>query len=63
MNVSTGTPLTEDDLELMRILHDAFRRDAGRLARVAQVYGTEDPETHDALLVGWQGFSLDPPMC
>ena len=57
MATTSGTPLTDDDMELMRILHDAFRRDAARLARVAQRYGTVDAETHDALLIGWHGFS------
>lgn len=52
-----STPLTEDDLEIMRILHRAFRRDGARLARTAERYGTESEETHDALLVGWHGFS------
>ena len=57
MTTTSGTPLTDDDMELMRILHNAFRRDAARLATVAQRYGTTDAETHDALLVGWHGFS------
>lgn len=57
MATTTGAPLTDDDMELMRILHDAFRRDAARLAKAAERYGTTDPETHDALLIGWHGFS------
>ena len=50
-------PLTDNDMEIMRILHNAFRRDGARLAQVAQRYGTDDAETKDALLVGWHGFS------
>lgn len=57
MRTTTGTQLTDNDMEIMRILHNAFRRDAARLASVAQVYGTVDEETHDALLLGWHGFS------
>jgi hemerythrin-like domain-containing protein len=56
MTAST-VALTDDDMEVMRILHDAFRRDGARLADAADRYGTDDPETHDALLVGWHGFS------
>lgn len=50
-------PLTDNDMEVMRILHNAFRRDGARLARTAERYGTQDAETHDALLLGWHGFS------
>jgi hemerythrin-like domain-containing protein len=57
MTTTQGTLLTDDDMELMRILHNAFRRDAARLATVGERYGTTDPETHDALLLGWHGFS------
>ncbi len=57
MTTTSAAPLTDDDMEIMRILHDAFRRDGVRLARAADQYGSTDPETHDALLVGWHGFS------
>ncbi len=49
--------MSDSDIEIMGILHDAFRRDAARLARAAQHYGSEDPAAHAALLVGWHGFS------
>ncbi|HEU4337436.1 MAG TPA: hemerythrin domain-containing protein [Nocardioides sp.] len=57
MTTTSAAPLTDDDMEIMRILHDAFRRDGARLARAAERYGSADPETHDALLLGWHGFS------
>lgn len=57
MTTTETTSLTDDDMEVMRILHDAFRRDGARLERVAERYGATDAETHDALLVGWHGFS------
>lgn len=57
MTSTTAAPMTDDDMEIMRILHNAFRRDGARLARAADTYGTDDPETHDALLLGWHGFS------
>lgn len=57
MAIDQAAPLTDDDMQIMRILHNAFRRDGARLAAVAQRYGTQDPETHDALLLGWHGFS------
>ena len=57
MTTTASAPLTDDDMEIMRILHDAFRRDGARLARAAETYGTVDEETHDALLLGWHGLS------
>jgi iron-sulfur cluster repair protein YtfE (RIC family) len=54
---TTHPTLTDDDMELMRILHGAFRRDLVRLGSAATRYGTQDAETHDALLLGWHGFS------
>lgn len=57
MTSTAASPLTDDDMEIMRILHNAFRRDGARLTRAADEYGTADPETHDALLLGWHGFS------
>jgi hemerythrin-like domain-containing protein len=57
MTTVPTAPLTDDDMEVMRILHDAFRRDGARLADAADRYGTGDAETHDALLLGWHGFS------
>ena len=53
----TRTPLTDGDMDIMRMLHDAFRRDAARLEHAAERYGTQDEEAHDALLLGWHGFS------
>jgi len=57
MTTVEGSLLTEDDMEIMRILHNAFRRDAARLVTVAERFGTVDAETHDAVLLGWHGFS------
>ncbi|SDC78764.1 hemerythrin domain-containing protein [Rhodococcus tukisamuensis] len=58
MTTTQSTEMMSDtDIEIMGILHDAFRRDAARLARAAQRYGSEDPAAHAALLVGWHGFS------
>lgn len=54
---ANGTALTDDDMEIMRIVHKAFRRDGARLVRAAERYGALDAEIHDALLVGWHGFS------
>ncbi|GAA4401397.1 hypothetical protein GCM10023168_10980 [Fodinibacter luteus] len=51
------TTLTDTDMDVMRILHNAFRRDGARLEGAAEVYGTQDEEAHDALLLGWHGFS------
>ncbi len=53
----TASLLTDNDMDIMRVLHNAFRRDVVRLEEVARRYGTEDPETHDAVLLGWHGFS------
>jgi hemerythrin-like domain-containing protein len=57
MTSITAALLNDDDMEIMRILHNAFRRDGARLAQAADTYSTADPETHDALLLGWHGFS------
>jgi len=57
MTNTTAAALTDDDMEIMRILHDAFRRDGQRLTRAADTYGAADAETHDDLLLGWHGFS------
>jgi hemerythrin-like domain-containing protein len=51
------TTLTDTDMDVMRILHSALRRDGARLERAAERYGTQDEEAHDALLLGWSGFS------
>ncbi|MHC6210555.1 hemerythrin domain-containing protein [Rhodococcus ruber] len=59
MTTTGSTALTDDDMDVMTLLHAAFRRDVGRLANVAQTYGTETDEVHDALLVGWHGFSRE----
>ena len=53
----TPTLLTDTDMEVMRILHHAFRRDGGRLERAAERYGTHDAGAHEALLIGWHGMS------
>jgi iron-sulfur cluster repair protein YtfE (RIC family) len=44
-------------MDIMRILHSAFRRDGARLADAAERYGTQGEEAHEALLLGWHGFS------
>ncbi len=44
-------------MDVMRILHSAFRRDGYRLADAAARYGTQDEEAHEALLLGWHGLS------
>ena len=53
----TPTLLTDTDMEVMRILHRAFRRDGGRLEQAAERYGTQEAAAHEALLIGWQGMS------
>lgn len=53
----TPTTLTDADMDVMRVLHSAFRRDGTRLADAAERYGTQDKEAHEALLLGWHGFS------
>lgn len=54
---TTQTPLTDGDLDIMRALHAALRRDSGRLERVAERFATQDDKAHAALLLGWQCFS------
>lgn len=44
------------DLTMMLLMHGAFRRDLGYLARAAGRYRTDDPGRHTALLAGWQLF-------
>ncbi len=51
--------MSDEDLELMLILHDAFRRDVERLARAAARPGNADPAARAALLLGWHGFSRE----
>jgi iron-sulfur cluster repair protein YtfE (RIC family) len=53
----TPTTLTDADMDVMRILHSAFRRDGARLADAAERYGTQDELAHEALLLGWHGLS------
>ncbi|WP_432937113.1 hemerythrin domain-containing protein [Kribbella sp. CA-253562] len=53
----TTTGLSNADLWIMFALHDAFRRDAERLARVAARFAGDDPDRRAALLVGWRLFS------
>lgn len=48
--------MSDEDLELMNVLHDAFRRDLERLARVAARPGGADPRRRAAVLLGWHGF-------
>lgn len=52
----TPTLLTDTDMEVMRILHRAFRRDGNRLERAAERYGTQEAAAHEALLIGWHGM-------
>lgn len=59
MTTTKSTALSETDLEMLYLIHDAFRRDAQRLARVAEDGVSEDPAVHDAVLVGWHGFSRE----
>ena len=56
---TTRTPalLTDTDMEVMRILHGAFRRDGARLEAAAERYGTQEAAAHEALLIGWHGMS------
>lgn len=53
----TVTTLTDQDMDIMRVLHSALRRDGARLEQSVERFGTQDAETHDALLLGWHGFS------
>lgn len=53
----TQTPLTDGDLDVMRALHAALRRDSDRLERAAERFGAQDHKAHDALLLGWECFS------
>lgn len=48
--------ITDSDLLIMRVLHDAFRRDGARLARAAAKHRTDDPAQRAALLAGWRVF-------
>lgn len=59
MPTTKSTLLSEADLEMLYLIHDAFRRDTQRLARVAEHGVPEDPATHDAVLLGWHGFSRE----
>ncbi|WP_420750350.1 hemerythrin domain-containing protein [Rhodococcus sp. O3] len=59
MTTTKSTPMSDADLEVMYLIHDAFRRDSERLARVAEKGVPEDPATHDAVLLGWHGFSRE----
>lgn len=54
-----SSPMSDNDMEVMLTIHDAFRRDAVRLSRAAERGRTDDPAAHDALLVGWHGFSTE----
>ncbi|MGA8046599.1 MAG: hemerythrin domain-containing protein [Dermatophilaceae bacterium] len=53
----TPTLLTDTDMEVMRILHHAFRRDGARLEQAAERYGTQEAAAHEALLIGWHGMA------
>lgn len=53
----TATTLTDTDMEVMRILHRAFRRDGARLEAAAEGYGSHGAAAHEALLIGWHGMS------
>lgn len=52
-------PLPEEELELMNILHDAFRRDVERLARAATGVRGAAPEARASVLLGWHGFQRE----
>jgi iron-sulfur cluster repair protein YtfE (RIC family) len=51
--------MSDEDLALMNVLHDAFRRDVERLARAAARAGSDGPEARAALLLGWHGFKRE----
>lgn len=53
------SPMSDEDLELMNVLHDAFRRDVERLARAAARPDKADPTARAAVLLGWHGFSRE----
>lgn len=57
--LSRSAAMSDEDLELMNILHDAFRRDVERLARAAPRSGAEDPAARASLLRGWHAFSRE----
>ena len=59
MTTTHATPLSAEDLEVVHLIHSALRRDTERLADFAQKWRTADPGTHDALLLGWHGFSTE----
>ncbi|MGA4690976.1 MAG: hemerythrin domain-containing protein [Rhodococcus sp. (in: high G+C Gram-positive bacteria)] len=59
MTTTHATPLSAEDLEVVHLIHSALRRDTERLADFAQRWRTADPGTHDALLLGWHGFSTE----
>lgn len=52
-------PLPDEELELMNVLHDAFRRDVERLARAATGVTGAGPEARAAVLLGWHGFQRE----
>ena len=59
MTTTHAAPMSEDDLEVVRLIHAALRRDTERLADFAGRWRTTDPAEHDALLLGWHGFSSE----
>lgn len=57
MPTMTQTPITVGDLDVIRIMHTALRRDTARLERSTQRRNAQDEMAHDALLLGWHEFS------
>lgn len=57
MKSTDASLVSDDDLKLMDTLHAAFRRDTARLAGVSARFSSHEAVVHDALLLGWHGFS------
>lgn len=57
MPTMTQTPITTGDLDVIRIMHTALRRDTARLERSTERQNAQDEMAHDALLLGWHEFS------
>jgi iron-sulfur cluster repair protein YtfE (RIC family) len=57
MKTTDANLVSDNDLKLMETLHAAFRRDTARLAGVSARFSSREAEVHDALLLGWHGFS------
>lgn len=57
MPTLTHAPITTGDLDVIRILHNALRRDSVRLERATEGHDAQDETAHDALLLGWHDFN------